>query len=120
MTEWSATYQLAYERAGAALTSGQSVIFDAANYSRAQRDVIRTHARRAGADSIVLHVDVPEEECRRRFQAHVASGKATDSTDFERVVSRFDPPVADEQVILFMEGMQIEDLVTGLRQMFGP
>jgi len=121
LVEWPTTYEIAYGRADFALQSGQSVIFDATNYSRAQRDVLRMKARRAGAESVVVFVDVPESECRARWQANRQTGERYDvrDEDFENVVSRFDPPGAGEQVIIFVQGMRVEDLVSGLRQLFG-
>ena len=116
--EWAETYQLAYARAEAALSNGQDVIFDATNYSRAQRDILRMNARRQGAQSVVIFVDVPVEECRRRWLVNRDSGDRYDvrDEDFARVVDRFDPPSPDERVVIFMSGMTVDNLATGLRQ----
>jgi tRNA uridine 5-carbamoylmethylation protein Kti12 len=121
LAEWPKTYEIAYERAAAALQSGQTVIFDATNYSRAQREVLRLKARRASAESAVVFVDVSEPECRSRWLSNRESGERFDvlESDFERVVSRFDAPQADERVLLFLPGMQVDDLVSGLTQAFG-
>lgn len=121
LSEWPITYEIAYERASFALQSGQTVIFDATNYSRAQRDILRMKGRRVGADSVVVFVDVPESECRARWQTNRQTGERYDirDADFENVASRFDPPGAGEQVIIFLQGMRVEDLVSGLRQFFG-
>lgn len=115
-TEWAETYRLAYQRADEALTAGQDVVFDATNYSRAQRDILRMNANRQGADSAVIFVDVPLEECRERWQANRQSRERYDvrEGDFERVVERFDPPSPDERVILFLRGMSVRELMTGL------
>lgn len=117
-TEWAETYRLAYQRADEALSAGQDVVIDATNYSRAQRDILRMTANRQGADSAVIFVDVPEDECRNRWQANRQSGGRYDvrDDDFERVADRFDPPTPDERVILFLPGMSVNDLKTGLRQ----
>lgn len=117
-TGWAETYRLAYQRAGEALSSGQDVVFDATNYSHAQRDILRMSANRQGADSAVIFVDIPEEECRSRWQANRRTGDRYDvrDEDFQRVVDRFDPPTPDERVILFLPGMSANDLATGLRQ----
>lgn len=117
-TEWAETYRLAYQRAEEALSTGEDVVFDATNYSRVQRDILRMNANRQGVDSAVVFVDVPVEECRRRWQANRQSGDRYDvrDEDFERVVKRFDPPTPDERVILFLPGMSVNDLTTGPRQ----
>lgn len=118
--DWSKTYSVAYERASEALGSDLNVVFDATNYSRAQRDLLRALARRAGAESIVLHIDVPEDEARSRWAAGngFMDGTGTTPADFQRVADRFDPPQPDERVILYLPGMGIEDLVSGLKQVF--
>lgn len=117
-TEWAETYRVAYQRADETLSSGLDVVFDATNYSRAQRDILRMNARRQGADSAVIFVDVPLEECRERWLANRESGERYDvrDEDFERVVNRFDPPEPEERVILYLPGMTVNDLLTGLRQ----
>ncbi len=118
-TEWAETYRLAYQRADEALSTGQDVIFDATNYSRAQRDILRVNARRRGAESAVIFVDVSPEESRARWQANRESVDRYDvrDEDFERVVTRFDPPTPDERVILFLPGMSVENLLSGLAQL---
>lgn len=119
--EWAETYRLAYERVDNALAAGNTVILDAANYSRAQRDVLRMHARRHGTESAVLYVDVPVIECRQRWLKNRSSRERYDvrDEDFTNVVEKFDPPRADERVILFMPGMAVEDLLTGIKQLQG-
>ncbi|CAN5208020.1 AAA family ATPase [soil metagenome] len=116
--EWAETYRIAYQRADEELSTGYDVVFDATNYSRAQRDILRINANRQGADSAVIFVDVPAEECRERWRANRVSGARYDvrDEDFERVVDRFDPPRPDERVILFLPGMSVIDLMTGLGQ----
>lgn len=117
--EWAETYRLAYQQTAEALSRGQDVVFDATNYSRAQRDILRLNANRHGADTAVIFVDVPLEECRARWRANRESGERYDvrDEDFERVVKRFDPPTPDERVILFLPGMSVKDLLSGLGQM---
>jgi predicted kinase len=121
LAEWPTTYEIAYERAGSALQSGQTVVFDATNYSRAQRDVLRMKARKHGAESVVVFVDVPERECRSRWLKNRDSGERNDvpDSDFEKVVSRFDPPQAEERVLLYLPGMHVDDLAQGVNQVFG-
>lgn len=119
--DWSETYRVAYERAEQALSTSLDVVFDATNYSRAQRDILRMTARRAGAESAVIFVDTPVDECRARWLANRESGERYDvrEDDFQRVVDRFDAPQADERVLLYYPGMTVDDLVSGLRQVFG-
>jgi predicted kinase len=119
--EWSTTYDIAYSRAREALLSGRIVILDAANYSRAQRDILRMQARRANAETAVIFLDVSPEECRARLLASRESGTGDDirQEELERAVERLDPPRADERVLLYLPGMRVDDLVSGLQQVFG-
>jgi predicted kinase len=116
LAEWPMSYQIAYERAGEALGNGQHVIFDATNYSRAQRDVLRMAARRAGARSAVVLVDASPGACRERWRADTRGGML--EHEFERVVDRFERPTAAERVLIFLPGMDARDVVTGLEQLF--
>lgn len=117
MMEWSTTYQVAYERATNALGDGRTVIFDAVNASRAQRDILRTNARKAGAEAAVVFVATSESACRERRQA---DPQPMDDIAFERALSRFDPPQAAERVVVYLPGMDVRDLLTGLGQVFEP
>jgi predicted kinase len=121
LSEWPTTYEIAYQRVNTALQSGRTAIFDATNYSRAQRDILRMKSRQAGAASVVVFVDVPESECRYRWLRNRETGERYDirDEDYENVVSRFESPGAGEQVIVYLEGMKAEDLVSGLFQLFG-
>ena len=116
LAEWPMSYQIAYERAGEALSNGQHVIFDATNYSCAQRDVLRMAARKAGARAAVVLVDATPEACRDRWHADTDGGML--EHEFERVVDRFERPTAAERVLIFLPGMDVRDLVTGLDQLF--
>lgn len=115
MTEWSTTYQVAYERAAAALGEGRAVIFDAANASRAQRDILRSQAYRAGVETAVIFVATSESACRERWRA---DPHPVDEFTFERALERFDAPQAGEQAVVYLQGMEVSDLVSGLRQIF--
>lgn len=116
LAEWPLSYQIAYERAGEALARGQHVIFDATNYSRAQRDVLRMSARKAGAGSAVVHVDSNPEACRERWKADTRGGML--EHEFERVVDRFERPTAAERVLIYLPGMDARDVIVGLEQLF--
>lgn len=117
LAEWPISYQLAYDRANEELARGMHVVFDAANYSRAQRDVLRAAARRAGADSAVVFVDVAPDTCRERWQSDSRSVML--EHEFERVVDRFEQPTGAERVLLYLPGMDVRDLISGLEQLYG-
>ena len=116
MMEWSMTYEMAYERAASALGEERSVIFDAGNSSRAQRDILRAHARKSGAEAAVIFVATSEDSCRER---RAADPQPMDEFSFERAIERFDAPQAAERVVVYLPAMDVRDLVRGLRQVFG-
>ena len=116
MTEWSITYQVAYDRIDLALAGGEVVVFDAGNHSRAQRDVLRMRARSAGAQSGVIFVNMSVEDSRSRWLADDTDTMT--EAEFDRIVDRFDPPQAAERVLIYLPGMSVSDLVSGVEQLF--
>jgi len=58
--DWGITYAESYTRLDAYLRAGRSVVYDAANFTRAERDKARAVAAQSGSEAVVLHVTTPE------------------------------------------------------------
>lgn len=101
LEEWERTYAEAYRKLGEALALGQLVIFDAASFTRVQRDELRAIASKYGVPSFVVYVDVSVEEATRRWQQNRITQQRHDVRDenFALVIEHFEPPAADEHVI---------------------
>jgi predicted kinase len=100
--DWARSYAEAHRRLDAALAAGQSVIYDATNFQRKERDRLRDIATRHGLPATVVYLNLPAAEVRRRWLDNRASGVRYDvrDEDFAQVADNFEPP-ADEDVIIY-------------------
>jgi predicted kinase len=101
--EWEQTYAEAYRRVEQALGAGQAVVYDETNFLRAQRDQLRAIAATYHARTYVVYVATSAAEARRRWQHNRITKQRGDvrDDDFAYVVERFEPPAADEHVLLY-------------------
>ncbi len=101
--EWEHTYQQAYQRIRHVLRQGKTVLFDAANFTREQRETLRTFAKEEGKTSRVIYVTTSEEVARIRWMANsiYPTRSIVRDEDFQQVVDKFEAPTADEHVLLF-------------------
>src|SRR5712692_1364493 len=101
--EWDGTYAEAYRQLDTFLAAGQSVLFDAASFTKAQRDFLRTLAGKRWASSLVIYLDVSEAEARQRWLQNRATGARYDvrDEDFAQVATLFEPPTQEEQVVRY-------------------
>lgn len=108
--EWDGTYAEAFHRLDATLAAGESVIFDAASFTRAQRDDLRRVAARHGARARVLWVDVPQAVATERWRRNRETGERYDvrDEDFAQVVERFEPPTPDEDVLRYDSSLPLD------------
>lgn len=109
--EWAATYREAYRRLEALLCAGNTVVYDAVNYRRVQRDQLRRIARRCDVAAQVIFVSTPAKHARRRLEGNRVQVVRVDvrDEDFAEVASRFEPPTADEHVLHY-NGMEPSEL----------
>ena len=115
--EWDRTYAEAYRQLDAFLAAGQSVLFDAANFTKEQRDSLRALAGKRGARSLVIYLDVSEAEARRQWLQNRATGKRYDvrDEDYAQVVNFFEPPAPEEQTLRYRPQQSADEWI---QQMF--
>lgn len=101
MREWAATYREAYRRVETLLREEHTVVYDAVNYRRVQRDQLRRIARQCGAEAQVIWVATSADQARQRLELNRLHQTRFDvrDEDFGEVRSRFEPPTADEHVL---------------------
>ena len=101
--EWVATYTEAYGRIAGNLRAGRSVIFDAVNFTREQRDELRALAAGCDAAVCLIYLAVPPEVAIARWQHNRLSGERHDVRDdnFALVRVGFEPPAADEDALVY-------------------
>ncbi len=108
--QWTESYREAYRRLKRALADGQTVVYDATNFRRIQRDQVRRIAGQYDAEVVVIHLQVPEETIRRRWQANRITKQRLDvrDEDFAEVAANFQLPGDDERVLHYDQRMTIE------------
>ncbi|WP_433162805.1 AAA family ATPase [Kribbella sp. CA-247076] len=99
--EWVRTHELAREEVRGLLGSGRSVVIDDTSSLRALRDGWRSLAIGAGAEFILLYVDVDHATVRRRRADNQLDPRRRDVTDavLNQHLADFEPPEADENSI---------------------
>lgn len=111
--EWEATYQEAYRRIASCLRQGESVVDDSTNFTRTQRDRLRSIAEQHQARTQVIFVDIPVSEARRRWQENRQTARREDvrDEDFAYVLHHFVSPTEDEQVLRYDGTVQAREWV---------
>lgn len=100
-----AAAELEEELAGIlAVDDGCKVVVDATLCKRAKRDSIRDVCMRAGIDPLLIYLDVPAGELRRRLSQRKGSGpddQLVSEKELESYVRNFEVPASDEPHILY-------------------
>lgn len=111
--EWDRTYAESYKQLDQLLQAGQSVLFDAANFTRVQRDYLRTIAAKHEAATQVIYVDVSEAEARERWLQNRITQQRYDvrDDDFAYVVTYFDIPAPDEHVLRYHSSQPVDEWI---------
>jgi predicted kinase len=110
---WEKTYTEAYKQLGDALDSGQSVIFEGANFTKELRDRIRTISDVRGVTSRVIFVDISVSEAQRRLLNNRVTQKRYDIRDdnFAYAVTYFEPPTENEGVIHYYQSQPLDEWI---------
>lgn len=108
--DWDLTYVEAFRQLDAHLRVGHSVIYDAANFTHAEREDVRALAAQYGASTHVIYVTTPEATVRQRWQANRVTPVRNDIRDdfFKQVVTQFTPPAEDEHVLYYANEQNVE------------
>jgi len=111
--EWEGTYQESYRRLDHFLSEGQSVVYDATNFTREQRDRLRIIAMKHGLPSKVIYLDVPEAVVWECWQQNRETGNRFDvrDEDFAQVVDNFQPPTSEENVVVYNQTLSVSEWI---------
>ena len=118
IAEWSRTYELARERAAAALDAGAVVIVDDTSSPRFLRDGWRQLAREHDRPMVLVHLDVSVETSLARQAANRRDPRRGDLTDdvMREHLDSFEPPTSDENAIRVTADSDPDALIAALRQ----
>jgi len=85
------------------LKSGRSVVDASRNFSRAERELARGIADKAGVPVVTIYVDIPEAIVRQRLfeNRHEPTRRDLTDKDFEEAVMAMEPPLAAENPLIF-------------------
>ncbi len=111
--QWDRTYAECYRQLEEYLQAGQTVIFDTAAFTRAQRDELRAIAGKRNVPTQVIYLAISEEEARRRWQQNRVTQQRYDvrDEDFDQVARHFEPPAPDEHVIVYEPPQPLDDWI---------
>lgn len=111
--DWDKTYAEGFEELEMHLREGRSVLFDDANFSRAQRDYVRALAAKYNVATWVIYVDISAAEARDRLLRNRKTHQRYDvrDDDFAYGVTNFEPPTSDEHVLLYHPGKPVDEWI---------
>jgi predicted kinase len=111
--DWDITYAESYRQLDKHLRAGCSVIYDAANFTRAERDKARAVAAQSGSDTCVIYVTTPKPLVRQRWLLNRLTHKRNDIRDdyFANVITQFEPPTEDENVLPYSNEQGVDEWI---------
>lgn len=107
--DWQITYAEAYRQLAEHLRAGRSVIDDAGNFTRAEREEVRAIAAQQNAEAFVIYVTTPASTARQRWLLNRVTHERHDIRDdyFEMGLNNFEPPAEDEAVLYYTNQQDI-------------
>lgn len=97
-SQWRTIHKEAERQARVLLRSNNSLVYDTTSFTREQRDELRALAISESAIPVVIFVNTPREEARKRW-AHNNMAKdrfAVHEEDFNMVAEEFEEPSPEE------------------------
>jgi len=109
--EWERTHRLATERVERLMAGGAPIVVDDTSNLRLLRDRFRALAGRHGYELVLVHMDVPLDEIRRRMEENEREprrGGIRESV-FAEHVGTFEWPAEDEEAVVFRPGLPVDE-----------
>jgi hypothetical protein len=118
--EWDLIYEETDKQIVLLLGSGKTVMDASRNFSREERNRIRTTLSRLGYDTITIFVNTPETIARQRWQENRKNPTRRDVTDsdFADIIRVMEPPTIDENPIVLHYGEDTESWITKYIDLF--
>lgn len=101
--EWDKIYKEMYERIENFLREGKTVIHDAGNFTKKERDQVRQIATTLGIETQTIFVDTPKNVAYQRLLQNRKLQTRFDvpDEDFESTAAEIETPQKDESVLIF-------------------
>ena len=104
-------YDYLNDEAAKLLAAGHSVVFDTNFNFRSDRDKLRGIAKKNGAGALVIWIQLPKEEAKRRAVNKIDSRNgyqvAMTPEQFDAITAKLEPPTEDENAIK-LDGMKLD------------
>jgi predicted kinase len=101
--QWTETYDESYRRTRNLLEEGASLIYDATNFLRRERDQLRSIAAQQTCPTIIIYVTVDPAQAHQRLVSNRRQTGRHDvrDEDFWLVLNAFEAPDGENDVILY-------------------
>jgi len=111
--QWDEIYRKTDEQMVDYLRNGCSVVDASRNFRKDERNSARGIAWRVGVDVVTVYVDAPVSLVRKRWAENKVNRERREvsTEDFEEIIKIMEPPIADENPIVFQHD---EDIRTWL------
>jgi len=108
--DWARIYTETDKLIEKLLKSGKSVVDASRNFSKTERNIVKSIADKAGVPIITVYVDTPEQMARQRLLENRRNPTRPDVTDknFEEVIRAMEPPTVDEHPLIFHHFNEID------------
>ena len=113
LEDWDLTYAESYRQLAAYLQAGRSVVYDAGNFNRAERDLASLIAAQHNAKAQVVYITTSAEIVRQRWLSNRQTHKRGDVRDdyFEHGLAQFEPPDDTEHPWFYRNEQDIHEWI---------
>lgn len=114
--QWDKIYLEMYQRIEKALKVGKTVVHDAGNFTKYERELVRNIANKLSIETKVIFVYASVAEARERLIQNKETNKRFDITEksFEDAVAEMESPAEDENFIVYDSSQPLEALTNRL------
>lgn len=115
--QWDKIYLEMYQRIEKALKVGKTVVHDAGNFTKHERELVRNIANKVGVETKTIFVDVSVAEANKRLLDNKETNQRFEISekDFENAVSEMESPTENENFIVYDSSQTIEKLINDLK-----
>lgn len=108
--EWERTHRLGVERVEGIMRERGAILFDDTSNLRFLRDRFRKVAKQHGYELVLVYVDTPLDEIRRRMQENARLKRRAPvlAHVFDEHVRTFEPPAEDEGAVVFTADQRVD------------
>lgn len=109
--DWNAVYSASYDNMIKMLQKGESVVLDCGNLPKSERTTAKNIAAKAGADFILIYLNVSKEDVRKRWlkNAETKERDQLEEITLNTALDMFEEPTQDENPILYNQSMDLEE-----------